>query len=402
MSKKILLITGRYPLPPIGGEKVRILKIAEFFALSGIKVDIVSLIEQPIKEAWPYGRAFFFAQSKLLKIWGTLVALVAGKPLQVGYFNNLAGRRKCQQLLKENDYDVVLCHLVRMLPYCVEAKIPIILEMTDAISLNYERLQTPKSLLELMYKIEQRRLPQYEDMCIDKTNHTVLVSDTDKLFLMQRLTGRSADKVHVIPNGVDRCKKPVSKRPSGKRIAFLGNMRSKQNEDAAEFFIQAVFPQFLAQHPTAEFIIIGADPSPRLKNIVAKNPRVSLTGKVKNPRGFLKTCFVSVAPIRYGAGMQNKVLESMACGVPVICSQVAFSGFEKILSKMDVFLADIDNVDTFSLALDELLVDDKKWIYFSKRGYEICQKLFSWESRLRPYLKIIDSMLDSPVNVKQT
>jgi len=393
MNKKILLLTSRYPLPAVGGEKLRIFKISEYLYNEGYTIDIISLANTSTKNIqWPYGDSKVIKHKLIAKLTGTFKALLSGIPLQVGYYNSKEIAKLYNKAIKSSDYCATLCHLIRMFPYCENNKIPVILEMTDAISLNYSRLIKPKNILEWIYKFEYRTVPTYEEHCINNCQQSVLVSSIDKKFIEQRLNNKSSSNIQVIPNGVSLNKSPVIKTPDSLRIGFIGNMRSKQNEDAAIFFLENIFPLVRKKHPTAEFLVIGANPSNKLISAVKSQQRASLTYEVAEPSQVIKQCFVTVAPMRYGAGMQNKVLESMACGVPVVSSNYAYQGIKELTEGKHLLVADIQSPSSFVNAICRLKENEELWETISQNAYNMCKNFFEWRKQLSTYKIIIDNL----------
>ncbi|HEY8519627.1 MAG TPA: hypothetical protein VIN61_06080 [Gammaproteobacteria bacterium] len=154
-----------------------------------------------------------------------LLALPTRIPLQLAYFWNNEFADKVAELAPE--HDAILCHLVRSAEYALPYDIPKVLEMTDAISLNYKRVRetgSPTRLRKLIYSLEQSRLEAYERQIVDQFDTAVLVSHADRSFLFGDDPDRLG-KVIVCSNGVDTSRLPYqfAEHPED-RIAFVGNM----------------------------------------------------------------------------------------------------------------------------------------------------------------------------------
>ena len=107
-------------------------------------------------------------------------------------------------------------------------------------------------------------------------------------------------------------------------LLFTGNMDYAPNVDAVQYFVEEVFPIIKQQHPQVKFIIAGQRPVKKVLDLASDD--VQVTGFIKDLAAVYNQASVVVAPLRFGAGTQNKVLEAMAMGVPVVCSNIGFKG----------------------------------------------------------------------------
>jgi glycosyltransferase involved in cell wall biosynthesis len=130
----------------------------------------------------------------------------------------------------------------------------------------------------------------------------------------------------TLPNGVDLDYfHQVESSPEPETVLFTGKMSYHANEAAALQLAQRVMPLVWARCPEAKLVIAGKDPSEVVRQL-GKDPRVRVTGFVDDLRPFFWSATVVVAPLVYGVGIQNKVLEAMACGRPVVASRAACEG----------------------------------------------------------------------------
>jgi glycosyltransferase involved in cell wall biosynthesis len=129
----------------------------------------------------------------------------------------------------------------------------------------------------------------------------------------------------VVPNGVDIDHWTRRKPVLGSTIVFCGNLRYHANSDAALHLVTDVMPRVWRKRPHAEVVVVGRDPAPAFRRAV-RSPRVTVTGLVPDVRPYLDDAAVFVAPMRFGAGVQNKVLEAMSMEVPVVASPLAAGG----------------------------------------------------------------------------
>lgn len=136
----------------------------------------------------------------------------------------------------------------------------------------------------------------------------------------------AAGLVSILPNGVDATYWRRESRSLGTdEIIFTGAMDYPPNEDAALFLATEILPLVRQAIPEARLRIVGRDPTVRLR-AVSDPPRVVVTGPVDDMRPHLEQASVFACPLRFGSGIQNKVLEAMAMELPVVTSSVAAAG----------------------------------------------------------------------------
>lgn len=392
--KKIFLVTPRFPFPVIGGDKLRVYNIVKylsnFYSLTLASLYSTDEEESAVPENGIFERVYRVRQPKLSSYCHTAGNLIRGKSLQSGYFYN--ARLKKLVNSKLCGHDLVLAHLIRVSDYVAGKGVPSICEMTDAISMNYERAGVAggRSLKKLIYRFEHKRCLEAERKCLDDFDGCVVVSPNDRDYLTERYPQYSR-KMHVIPNGVRVDDFPYRRdKVSPGKIVFIGNMRTLQNADAALYFAREVFPDIRDRHPGASFWIIGADPTKEVRSLVSI-PGVVVTGRVDDVRAYAYDAAVSVCPVRIGAGIQNKVLESMAMGIPVVTTTV---GAEGLLSIDGQHFTIADSPPEFSAVVMDILTDTAKAVSISRNGRALVEECYSWEGMLRSYRELIESVLN--------
>ena len=170
-------------------------------------------------------------------------------------------------------------------------------------------------LLALLAGRQERRWFRYAD-------RVVVTSPSDAQALSG---GLGAERITAIPNGVDLEYFAYRPAPEAGRIVFTGNMSWPPNEDAAEHFARDMMPSISSRIPGASFWIVGADPSPRVRNL-SSVPGVHVTGTVADIRSWISSPSVYASPLRFGLGVKNKILEAMASGAPIVATSRSLSG----------------------------------------------------------------------------
>ena len=335
IKKKLLVLTPRFPYPIIGGDRRRIYTIcqtlSQYFDLTLLSlVDSHDEMQLEVPDDGVFNRVERIFLPKWLSRLNVINALITGESLQVAYYKSPQFKARVEALVSE--HDLALAHLIRTGAYIEHLNIPKLLEMTDAVSLNYLRLAELKggryTLRNWIYRIERKRSLRVELRQARVFNHSFLVSGVDRTYLLEKAPqlnslisvahlGIDVDSFELIPP----CKTHNSS------VAFVGNMLTTQNLDAAEWFASHVMPILLTSNPMLTFKVIGIV-SEKGRALLERYSGVRVLGRVDSIRDALSGSFAAVCPMRFGAGVQTKVLEYMALGVPVVATPMGNEGID--------------------------------------------------------------------------
>ncbi|MEF9563776.1 glycosyltransferase family 4 protein [Escherichia coli] len=388
-KKQILVLTPRFPFPVIGGDRLRIYKICKELS-KHYDLTLLSLCDKREELNYEYDREVFSSVhrvylSKKKSILNVIFSLFSNTPLQIGYYKSKEFEDKLKQLLPE--HSATLSHLIRVGDYVKENKDINFLEMTDAISLNYKRVKEKASLLSLktfVYSFEQKRLERYERTINNKFSLTTLVSQVDSDYLYPD----RPNNVLVCGNGVDAVSLPFSERKIAKdkkiTLVFIGNLYSLQNMDGVRWFTKEVLP-FLNKHGNFEFKVIGRI-TDKDKSWLESQPGVVVTGEVDSITYAAADGHIGVCSISLGAGIQNKVLEYMALGLPCISSTVGFEGLGAEEGK-EIYVA--NTKEEYLRVLNYFITNLDKYTETALVAKKFIGENFSWEAKLSPYIQKI-------------
>jgi sugar transferase (PEP-CTERM/EpsH1 system associated) len=332
---RILFLCHRIPYPPNKGDKIR-----TFHQLRAIaarhEVDLFTLSDQAVDPAHVSALSAYCRKitvSRLHPGWARLRALpflFTRMPLTLPYFYSRELEVEIRRAIGERSYDRIFVYCSAMGQY-VEGteQIPMVMDLVDVDSDKWmQYAAVTRFPFSAMYRREGTRLREYErEIC--KKFSRVLVSTEREAQLLRRISPDAP--AQVIPNGVDtdffRCA-AASTESTGPTVVFTGDMSYFPNEDAVTFFALKVLPMIRQSLPNARFIIVGRDPSRNVRRL-EKIEGVEVTGFVPDVRTYLAKAQVAVAPFSIAAGIQNKILEALAYGLPVVATSRAVQGLSK-------------------------------------------------------------------------
>jgi sugar transferase (PEP-CTERM/EpsH1 system associated) len=313
-----------------------------------------------------------------------LRSFVNFQPFQVNYYYSSDMEKKLLQLLTMTSYDIVHVVLQRMMQYAsVIGSNRLVLDNIDALSLNMQRRAAVETnpVKKAVFYYEYLNMKRYEQNSIGKYNACLVTSEVDKKALAD-------NSIHVIPNGVDTDYFVPEKADKNIDFVFTGNMGYFPNVDAAVYFCKEIFPKIVAVHPSATVYLVGIKPSKKVMEL-ADFKNIIVTGYVEDVRCYLNRAKIFVCPLRSGSGIQNKMLEAMACALPVVTTPYGNAGI-KAENGRDLIVA--DTAEQFAHELLLLLQDDKRRQDLGANARDLVKKGFSWEQRGRVLDKIYDDI----------
>ncbi|XOZ33096.1 glycosyltransferase [Halomonadaceae bacterium KBTZ08] len=331
--KSLLVVTPRYPYPVIGGDRLRIHQLCQVLSRH-FRLTLLSLCDDPETLAGPPPDDGIFERVERVYLppWrsrlNTLLALPGRTPLQVAYYRSRRFRRRVRALAPE--HDGVLAHLVRTAEAVQGLPQPRFLEMTDALSLTYARVKAENgwrpSLKGYAYRLEHHRMAAYERRVVDDFDHSFMISAIDRDHLFASDPARQS-RISIAPNGVDLERLPYQFRPSNRELIFIGSLTTLPNLDAAEFMASEVLPLVRRHHPDVQLRVIGRIGTGDRERLERHDGMV-VTGEVADIAQAAARGAVGVCPVRMGAGMQNKLLEYMALGLPSVSTPLGLEGLQ--------------------------------------------------------------------------
>lgn len=386
---KILFVANRVPYPPFRGDKLKIYNLAKRLSVNN-ELYLITFAES--EEDFQYQgkleeifrEVHFIHLPRIQSYINCLKALFTRTPFQIAYFKSGEMDREVREFLSTHKVDVIHTQHLRMAQFTMNIQQPKILDLPDAFSLYWKRRIANEGswIKRILERIEFNRLYRFEGETAGKFDQALVCSREDLEYMKQEHGVKGID---LLRNGVDLS----TFHSAGHNylqheiILFTGNMDYAPNVDAVLYFAREIFPIIQEHMPETMFVIAGQRPVRKVLEL--RSDQIVVTGFVPDLREMYLQAAVVVSPLRFGAGTQNKVLEAMAMGVPVVSGQVGFQGLE-VTNGEGVFLE--TTPDGFASRTIELLRSAELRQHTGEAGQKIAHARFSWDSiaaRLQTY-----------------
>ena len=380
---RIFYICRRVPFPPDRGDKIAAFNAIRHLAarhevhvfclgdgvrdlanISGLQAYAKSLAAAPVHEFTIKLRAF--------------AALVTGQPLSVAALNETKLHDAIHRKFAELRPDLIIVYSCNMAQFAEDfPDVPRIMHFGDLDSLKWrqfaERSSTP---LNWIYATEERRLLGYERHIAQIFSHALVHTELEKHDFERLIPGIP---VTVVGNGVDLDyfrsaggpKQPAS-------MVFTGVMDYRPNIDAVVWFCDEILPIVQTEIPDVNFTICGSRPAPAVRRL-AKRRGVTVTGWVPDARPYLDRAEIFVAPLRMARGVQNKLLEALAMGLPCVASTAAWSG--TVVADGEGIRA-TDEPMEFARHVVDLLRDGGRRAEMARRARAAAEANYRWEAQM--------------------
>jgi sugar transferase (PEP-CTERM/EpsH1 system associated) len=363
MMRDLIFISHRIAWPLNKGEKIRawnlIKHLAPHFRIHfGCVVDDPADMAHVAKMETMCASVGAFPIDKRAQKFRALLRARPGRPLMPDFYFSSDLQNWVNETMARVPMDVVYIYSVAMAPYAISLDHPRkILDAQDIDSEKWTEYAVKASFpMRLIWAREARTLLAYERATAAASKWTFFVSQPEADRFAE-LAPETAPRVVAVECGVDLVRfspDDVYATPftdPAPRLVFTGNMDYWPNADAAIWFAQEVMPKLRARVPGLAFWIVGANPIETVRTL-ASLPGVFVTGRVDDVRPYVAHASVIVCPLRIARGIQNKVLEGMAMGRPVVASPAAFEG---VRAEAGIELLVADGADAFVSTVCDVL-----------------------------------------------
>lgn len=280
-----------------------------------------------------------------------------------------------QQLVREEQFDLVLFHGKDCFPVIAGwHALPLVIDFCDATSFRVRtKMRHVNGLMAALLRLRYRQVRQVERKMVQRTAHVAFISQRDRAAILG-----AHSQAAIIPNGIELAYwTRRSYTPEPNCLIFTGVMDYAPNADAALHLIDAILPHIRPHVPDLKVIIAGRNPTAALRARAQRYPDVIVTGFVEDMRDYLEKATVFVAPLRFGAGMQNKLQEALAMEVPIVTSSLGANGL-RVEDGEELPLYAADGDEAFAKQVIRLLNQPAERQRLAQAGRRFAQKHFDW------------------------
>jgi len=355
---RILVLTHRLPYAPNRGDRLRAYHILQHLHRRA-EVELVSLVHDDDEASHVDEVRGFVTRVTAVRVtpfrnrMNAALSLVTGGPLTHALLDGAGIVERLHEICQARSPDVVLAYCSGMARFAMQPpldRIPLVLDFVDVDSRKWhdmaEASSPPRSWI---YRREAATLGAFEARAATRAVASLVVNEREAG--NARALSASAN-VRVLANGVELERlRPPHPPAASRRVVFCGVMSYAPNADGMAWFVEKVWPLIRTAQPDATLAIVGSDPSPSLRALPKHDASITVTGRVPDVRPWLWDSAVGIAPLQVARGLQNKALEAIAAGLPIVMTGAVAGGLpasaapaSRVANTPDDFAAQVLNL----------------------------------------------------------
>lgn len=393
--RNVLFLSYRFPYPLIGGDRVKSYHLLRHLSTIA-DVDLITLDEWNTGHGDDLEHLRSFCNSVTVVPFSKAKAALrigasafSSRPVEAAYYDDGAMQQCVDDALASKSYDLAISFFIRTACYLEHANVAKMLVAEDSRLLADERATKDFTLSAeyLVRRIDAMRLRRYEPQMMKKFAVTTFVATPDE----ERV--RSIDpalRTAILTNGVDLSKFTLADGERENAMLFAGHLGITHNRLMVERLVTKIYPKIRAVRPDVKLWIAGKDPSASLVKLIAHTEGAELFANPEDMRPFYAKASVFVHPQEIGAGIQNKLLEAMAMGCPVVTTPIGASGIDGIINGMHVLVSETDEefVDNGLRLLSD--ANECSWLRGNSRT--LIERKYNWEQVFTSLEDIIEGI----------
>lgn len=401
-TRRVLLLTHRVPYPPDRGDRIRSYNLLKLLS-KHFEVALACTSDEPVTDKQRQvlsqlaGRVSIQKTSKLMGRARGVAALASGQAITPSLFYDPRLANTLVHWHNQRPFDAVLTFCTGMIRYArllthpayrpreLSGARPIhVLDLVDVDSQKWSAYASKATgPMKWVYRHEANRLARIESGVEDRFDRICVVSQPEAETYRTHL--REHPGLTVVENGVDLDYFSPLQDIASQTAVFVGVLNYKPNIEAAQWYAKEVLPLVRRKFPHAQFQIVGKDPSPRIKALKS-HPGVQVIGTVPDVRPYIEGAVAVVAPLQVARGVQNKVLEAMACQRAVVCSPQAADGIRALPGRHLLVGKSPKQYARYILAL---MRDDHYRQQVAAAARRCVQRRYSWPQALGPMIELL-------------
>jgi len=389
---RVLYLTHRVPYAPNRGDRIRSYHTLRHFRDQGIAVHVIAFAHDADEAAHAAELEDVVTSYDVLRLPQARnlcragLALGGPRPLTHVLLDSpqmAAAIARCRSSFRPDRVLAFCSGMARFAMAPALSDLPFVLDMVDVDSLKWEALADetgwPRNWI---YRREARVLRRFEIDATRAARATLVVSEREREALRHFDAGLDAV---VVPVGVDVDGYRNTGEPSARaEVVFTGVFSYAPNEHAAIWLVEEVWPLVLARRPDAHLTLVGANPTERLRRVASRH-QVEVTGTVADVRPYLWRAAVAVAPLLTARGVQNKVLEAVAAGLPVVVTPTVHEGLPP---EVRPACREADTAAAFAGTVTDLL--EASPVARRDLAWRADVDALAWHARLQPLRGILE------------
>jgi sugar transferase (PEP-CTERM/EpsH1 system associated) len=387
----LLYLVHRMPYPPNKGDKVRSYHLLKHLTARH-RVFLGTFVDDP-EDATHIDKLREMCAGLHVSVlhpmrarFHSLTGLLHGEALTLRYYRDAALRRWAEETVRREHIDAVVVFSSSMAQYADKLRLPMLVDFVDVDSAKWtqyaDKHRWPMSWL---YRREGAQLLAYERAIASRCERAFFVTEKETA-LFRSLAPECTEQVEAVSNGVDADyfapdrDRPSPFLPGELPLVFTGAMDYWPNVDAVTWFVQDMLPRLRKDWPALRFHIVGRSPTAALRALAGD--AVAVSGTVPDVRPYLQHAAVVVAPLRLARGIQNKILEAMAMGRPVVAASECA---EAIGAAVGTELLSAGDPEAFVREIDALLRSPARAVAIGHAGRQRVLRDYSWSAHLSAF-----------------
>ncbi len=313
----------------------------------------------------------------ILRLYQFLRSVILWQPYYVSKFRHRKMKRLILELTKERSYDIVQIEYTQMGQYVgyVKSGKTVLHELDVSFRPAFRRYKNSRSFFRrIIAYIEWCRWAKFEPRTARSFNTVLTVTDYDRM-LLEWLTKKQ--DIYYFPHAFDIPNNiPDYNQRERQSLLFVGSYSHQPNIDAAIWLCKDIYPLLFKERPNTKLYIIGPHPPEQIMTYSRKYPLINVLGFVEDLTFYLNRCGIFLAPLRFGGGVKNKILQAMAHGIPVVTTKVGVEGIDGI-GKDNILVGDTSDklVDRILYLID----NPSSAATMGKLGQDIIRSRYSWD-----------------------
>lgn len=387
----IVVLTHKIPYPPNKGEKIRTFNQLEYLRKNSVNILVVAVLHTDEDEA--LAREYtaetgieVIAERVRFNKLKMLVGLCRLRSFSVSNFYSRALQLRLNDHLRQNTVDAIYCTSSAMAEYVFRGdfgetgagrKFMDFMDLDSDKWRQYSELNTFP--LSMIYKYEEIMLSRVERKIQSNFEKCIFISGNEVELFQSKLKAK-ADNLRVVGNGVDLAMfRPDSEREVGDRVQlmFSGVMDYFPNVNAMEWFVESVWPQVKSAHPGVQLTIAGMNPTDEVL-AMAEDSDVTVTGFVEDMIPYFHQADIFIAPFQIARGVQNKILQAFACGIPVVSTSIGAEGID-CHDGRDLLLA--ATADDFAKNITRLICEADSYQSIRNSALALVNDNYTWAAK---------------------